>query len=387
MNVPSNDKRKKALIGLSLIVLLTGFVCFGYEMLWGRYLEYTDDAYVAGNCIYIPSQVEGIITDIETDDTREVKEGQIVIRLDTIDAELTLEKKKEELANTVRNVAELFSAVEEKKAIASVAKTDWIRAAGDFERRTGLTESGSISEEDFTHATASLTRAYFSLVAAEQEVFRLLAQTENTDIRNHPRVQAAVVSLKEAWILLKRTTIRSPQAGVIAQRKAQVGKRVRPGDPLLAVVPLGQIWIDANFKETQIGSMKIGQKAIVRSDIYGRKVTYEGVVVGIGAGTGSVFSLLPPQNATGNWIKIVQRVPVRIALRQEQIRKAPLRLGLSVEVTVKLDSEIEPVSEAPGIIYGTGVFRNEEEGIEPIIEEIFEKNLPPFLQTEESVLP
>jgi membrane fusion protein (multidrug efflux system) len=378
--LPHNG-RKKALIIMTLIFLMIALSFFIYWWKWGRFNEYTDDAYVSGNLVYVTPQVNGIVTSIYADDTWYVEKGQVLIELDPTDFIIAVEKKKANLAQIVRKVAQLFAQTRKTKAQIRIAKADFIKSAEDYERREILVQSGSISEEDLTHSIAKLTSSYFSLVAAEQNYFSLLSQVENTTISTHPLVKQAIEELKTSWVNLKRSTIKAPTNGLIAQRKAQIGERVQGADPLLAIVPLEEIWVEANFKENQIGSMQVGQKAVIRTDIYGRSVIYEGEIIGIGGGTGSIFSILPPQNATGNWIKIVQRVPIRISLPIEKIVEHPLRLGLSTEVNVDihpLEDPCPPQKTLSTPLYTTTIFAEEEEGINDVIETIIQSNLPSF---------
>ena len=373
------NQRKKVLSIITLCLIAISLSLFFYWWKWGRFDEYTDDAYVTGNLVYVTPQVSGIVTSIYADNTWYVEKGQILIQLDPTDYILKLEKAKFHLAQTVRSVAKLFSQTRQAKAQIQISKSTFIKSAEDYERREILINSGSVSQEDLTHSIAALTSSYFALISAEQNYFSLLAQVENTTISTHPLVQEASQILKTAWVDLKRCTIEAPSSGLIAQRSAQVGEKVEPAEPLLAVIPLEEIWVEANFKENQIGSMEIGQKATIHTDIYGRSVVYEGEVVGIGGGTGSIFSILPPQNATGNWIKIVQRVPIRISLPEDMLLQYPLRLGLSTEVHVDihpLEHPMNPKTALSTPLYTTPIFLKEEEGVDTVIETIIQTNMP-----------
>jgi membrane fusion protein (multidrug efflux system) len=375
----ATDKRKKILWSMTLVFALIALGIFLYWLLWGRFHEYTNDAYVSGNLVYVTPQVSGIVRSICIDDTEFVDEGFISVEIDPIDYEIALQESKAELGNTIRSVAELFLQAKDALAKIGVAKARFVQTSQDFERRVELVDSGSVSIEDYDHAENALLEAYFSLVSAETNYLSLFAQVGKTTVQKHPRVQKTVEHLKNAWIQKSRCTIKAPAGGLIAERSVQVGQRVHQGQSLFAVIPLEQMWIDANFKEVKIGNMQIGQKVSVHSDVYGRRVPYQGHVMGIGGGTGSVFSILPPQNATGNWIKIVQRVPVRIALDPQELQKAPLRLGLSMEVTVDIRDIGEPsVPKQAGqrALYHTKIFDHEEDGVQTLIEEIFIANLP-----------
>lgn len=367
---------------MSLIFFLTALGVFLYWLVWGRFHEYTNDAYVAGNLVYVTPQVSSIVTSIYVDDTQLVEEGDLVVELDRTDLQIAFDSSKAALADTIRTVVKLFLDTKESAALIEVAKANFVQCALDFERRKALIDSGSVSEEDLEHSKRDLYSSYFSLISQEQHFLSLFAETQNTSVAKHPKVIQSVEAVKNAWVQLGRCRIAAPVGGLVARRSVQVGERVNPADPLLAIVPLDQLWVDANFKEVQIGKMQIGQPAHLRSDVYGRSIDYQGKVIGIGGGTGSVFSLLPPQNATGNWIKIVQRLPVRIELDPKEVIRHPLRLGLSMEVTVDIHdiqtSSIPPPVDLNQALYQTEVFAEEELGVEKVIADIFTENIPPI---------
>jgi membrane fusion protein, multidrug efflux system len=387
-NAEPNKKRKKLLWGMTFLFTFLGICAFLFWLIWGRFYEYTNDAYVSGNLVFVTPQVSGIVTSIYIDDSQRVDQGHLLIELDKTMFQIALEKSKAHLADEIRSVAQLFQQTKQALAMVEVAKAQLKTAAQDFERRTFLIDSGGVSAENFDHAQNKLRAAIFTLAAAEANHSSLLVQVDKTSIERHPRVKKAEQQLKDAWIQLKRTTLRAPTHGLIAERTVQVGQRVQPGEPLFSIVPLDQIWVDANFKEVQIGKMQIGQPVKLVSDMYGGSVEYHGYVQGIGGGTGSVFSVLPPQNATGNWIKIVQRLPIRISLNPEEITKNPLRLGLSMDVTVDIhnigETSIPNVTQTKAI-YQTDIFSHEEEGVEEVIEGIFKENLPPLETTEDEI--
>ncbi|MES2122037.1 MAG: efflux RND transporter periplasmic adaptor subunit [Chlamydiota bacterium] len=266
----------------------------------------------------------------------------------------------------------------------TLERPEFVKTAQDYEHRKQLIDEGGVSLEDLEHAAAALQASYGELVATEHQFIGAAALVENTTLASHPIVASAQNNLRDAYVFLQRCTIEAPVEGVVAQRSVQVGEHVSPGDPLMAIVPLDQMWIDANYKEVQLSKVRVGQPAEVVSDIYGSSVTYHGTVVGIAGGTGSVFSVLPPQNATGNWIKIVQRLPVRINLDPEQIKQFPLRLGLSVETNIDIHDTQKPMFPAiasPVAIYSTDVFAKQELGAEELIEKVMVENLSPlFLQ-------
>lgn len=384
----NNRKRNKVLILTTLIIALIGVAYFIYWFTYGRFHEYTDDAYVNGNMVMITAQVPGIVTTIYVQDTDYVMKDTPLVQLDTTDHQINLEKAKQELAETVREVAKLFASAKQMDAEVEEKKAIFIKTALDYERRMLLAPSGCVSKEDFEHATSDMASAYFALMGSEQAYFGLMAQIDNTTIETHPLVDKAKQMVREAWVMLRRCTLYAPVTGVVAQRTIQVGKWVKPTQALLSVIPLDQMWIDANFKEVQIARMRVGQSVKLTADMYGGSVDFEGTLTGVGGGTGSIFSLLPPQNATGNWIKIVQRVPVRIDIPVKTLQEHPLRLGLSMEVTVDttdtkgtMSPPLRPIDQPR---FATDIFSNEEEGVDQVIEDIILSNMSLFSMELES---
>lgn len=376
---PNNKKRNMILLLVSALFLALGLGYLAYWIMYGRFHQETDDAYVNGNQIMVTPLVPGIITSIACDNTDYVEEGQPLLYLDKTDSLIALEKAKSNLANTVRKVVDLFAKVEELKASIDVKKAELLRVGRDYEHRQELKDTGAISEEDFQHAETSLYAAVASLNYVQTQYLSALAQVEGTSIDTHPEVNIAKDQVRYAWVQLQRCTISAPVSGIVAQRSAQVGEWVSTNKPLLSIVPLGQIWIDANFKENQLRDIRIHQEVEITADMYGSDVVYHGKVLGINPGTGSIFSVLPPQNATGNWIKIVQRVPVRIALQQDEIKKHPLMLGLSMNVNVNTrDIEGPRLQNTPPteILYQTPIFSDQEKGVEELIQKIIEENIP-----------
>lgn len=376
---PPNHQRRKWLFWFSFSVIALAILLLIYWLIWGRFEEWTDDAYVGGNMVIVTPQVSGIVTRITADDTDFVEEGRLLIQLDPTDAIIACEKRKDELAAAVRSIVQKFEKVHELEAERDAKKADLIRAEQDFQHREGLIGSGGVSIEDYEHAIASLSVAIAQLALVDHKLKAALAEVEGTSIEDHPLVNTSKDNLRAAWVALQRCKIAAPATGIIAQRRAQVGEWVDPNDPLLAIVPLDQMWVNANYKEVQLKHLRIGQPVEVVSDTYGGSVVYHGKVLGIAGGTGAVFSILPPQNATGNWIKIVQRVPVRVSLNSEELKQYPLRLGLSVEVTT--DTHDREGSRIPKIkpvaaIYETDIFEMQEIGAERLIREILDANIP-----------
>ncbi|MBV7564904.1 efflux RND transporter periplasmic adaptor subunit [Pseudomonas sp. sia0905] len=336
---PNSGKRKRLLLGLGLIVVLGSAAVFAYHELYGRFYEETDDAYVGGNLVQITPQITGTVTRIAVDDGDYVEAGQPLVWLDPADTQVAQQSAEANLARTVRQVRGLFSNVDSYKAQVAARKIDVQRAKADYQRRAALAGKGAISREELAHAQDTLNSAQSALTSAEQQLDTNKALVDDTVIASHPDVKSAAAQLRQAFLNNARSTLVAPVSGYVARRSVQVGARIQPGTALMAVVPLHEVWIDANFKETQLREMRIGQPVTVEADLYGDDVTYKGHVESLGVGTGSAFSLLPAQNASGNWIKIVQRLPVRIRLDDEALEKHPLRIGLSTTVTVDLHDQ------------------------------------------------
>ncbi len=320
-----------AVLGISLTAGLA------YGLYWAtvqRYHEATDDAYVGGNVVQITPQISGTVVAIGADNTQFVKTGQALVRLDQADARVALDQAEAELARTVRDVRNLFATTAQLAAAVQQRETELGAAQSDLARRQRLGVSGAVSGEELQHARDAVKTAEAALQAAREQLAANRARVDGTTLTDHPQVRDAAAAVRNAYLTLARTDLPAPVAGFIAQRNVQLGQRVSPGTPLMAVVPLDQVWVEANFKEPQLSHMRVGQPAQLTADLYGSRVVYHGTVVGFGAGTGAAFSLLPAQNATGNWIKIVQRVPVRIALEPQEIAAHPLQIGLSLKVDV-----------------------------------------------------
>ena len=335
--------RKRWLGGLAVVVILLGLGVWAWHELYGRWNESTDDAYVNGNVVEITPLATGTVVSIGADDGDLVHEGQTLVSFDPSDALVGLQSAEANLARTVRQVRGLFSNVDGMKAQVAAQKSEVQKAQDNYSRRKSLAAGGAISQEELSHARDDLSSARSALRNAEQQLDTSRALVDNTAVVNHPDVMAAAAQLRQAYLAHARTTLIAPVTGYVAKRTVQLGQRVQPGTALMAVIPLNQLWIDANFKETQLHNMRIGQPVDIEADIYGSSVKYSGSVDSIGAGTGSAFALLPAQNATGNWIKIVQRVPVRIHINPEQLTEHPLRVGLSTMVEVNLRDQSGPV--------------------------------------------
>jgi len=333
---PRNGKRRRNLIIVTL-ALVVALIAYGlWWFFFARHYESTDDAYVGGNVVLVTPQVAGTVVAIHGDDTELVQAGKPLIELDHSDAKVALDQAEAQLAQTVREVRTLFVNNNTYAASVALRRADLERARADLARRQELAGTGAVSKEDLEHARNAMQAAESALQAAREQLASNQALTDHTSIEKHPNVQRAAAQVQAAYLNLSRDTLPAPMTGYIAKRSVQVGQRVAPGTPLMSVVPLNALWVDANFKEVQVAKMRIGQPATLKSDIYGGDVEYHGKVVGLSAGTGAAFALLPTQNASGNWIKVVQRIPVRIALDPKELENHPLRVGLSMDVEVDI---------------------------------------------------
>ncbi|MBU6441257.1 MAG: HlyD family efflux transporter periplasmic adaptor subunit [Betaproteobacteria bacterium] len=343
-------RRRKLMLGAIGTFVVLGVVYGGYQYWQSTREVNTDDAYVNGNLVQVTPQVGGTVTEIGADDTQVVRAGQTLVRLDGADARVALQQAEAQLGQAVRGLrvtyaqtAALQSQVAVRETDVATARANLAKAEDALQRRRKLAGTGAVGAEELRQAQIAVQEAQSSLQtaqsgvkAARAQVAANEAQTAGTVLAHNPAVRLAAARVRQAYLALERTDVVAPVSGVVARRTVQLGQRVAPGTPLMTVVPLDTLWVDANFKETQLRELRIGQPATVVADIYGSHVSYDGKVVGISAGSGSAFALLPAQNATGNWIKVVQRLPVRIALDPAELRKHPLRVGLSTETTVDI---------------------------------------------------
>ena len=338
-----NPRRRLALSALTAVFILAGATAAGWWWLDGRWHTSTDDAYVQGNLVQLTPQIAGIVIRINADDTALVREGDPVVVLDDADTRSALDEAKAGLAQAVRRVRQLYANTDALRASVELRRAEWRRAREDLQRRTGLPDARALADEDLKHAQAQFESAAAALKAAEQQLAASEALVSRTTVATHPDVKQAAAKLRESYLAAQRASVLAPVTGYVAKRSVQLGEQVAPGAPLLAIVPLADVWVDANFKETQLEYVRIGQPATLTSDLYGGAVTYHGTVIGLGPGTGSAFALLPPQNATGNWIKIVQRLPVRIRLDPQELAAHPLRVGLSMNASIDTHDRSGPV--------------------------------------------
>ena len=372
---PKSNKRARMMLLLALVILIAAVAYGFYYFTYARFHEDTDDAYVNGNVVQITPQVVGTVVAVNADDTQTVKIGQPVVVLDGADAKIALQQAEATLAQTVRQVRTLYVNNNAFQADVQQRQADLARAQDDLKRRMAVAQTGAVSLEEISHAKDAVKVAQAGLIAAEQNLASNRALTERTTIAGHPNVMAAAAKVRDAYLSYARNTLPAPVTGYVAKRSVQVGQRVSPGTPLMAVVPLNGVWVDANFKEVQLKNMRIGQPVELTADVYGSSVAFHGKVVGFSAGTGSAFSLLPAQNATGNWIKVVQRLPVRIELDPKELEAHPLRIGLSMQVNVNVkESNGGQLGDAKNTTYETDVFAKYGEQADAEIARVIAEN-------------
>src|SRR5580658_87636 len=322
------QRRQRWLIILTVALVVVALAVGAWWVLYASNYQNTDDAYVAGDLVNVMPQVSGTVVSIAADETDLVKGGQELIKLDPTDARIALQDAEQQLARTVRQTRTVFANRDQLLAVVGQRRADLNRAQADFDRRKNLAATGAVSGEELGHARDELKAAQDALTAAQKNLAASSALVGRTGVADNPDVQAAATQVERAWLNLERTSIRAPVSGYVARRGVQLGDRISPATALMALVPLERLWVEANFKEVQLNRMRIGQPVRVISDLYGRHVEFHGRIAGLGMGTGAAFALLPAQNATGNWIKVVQRVPVRVSLPVDELRAHPLRIGL-----------------------------------------------------------
>ena len=333
---PAKGTRARTLVLLAGVFLLFAGGWGAYWFFVGRWQESTDDAYVSGHVVQITPQVGGTVRAVRVNDTDTVAAGDVLVELDDADSRVALEQAEATLAQTVRETRVLHVNTVALRAQVAARQAEADLLAADWNRRTAIAAMGGTSQEEVDHANKALVAGQAAHVAAREQLRANQALATEDAIEQHPKVRHAATRVEEAWLAWSRARIVAPVSGQVAKRNSQVGQKVVAGAPLMAVIPLDALWVDANFKEGQLGRMQVGQRVILTADYYGSGVKYRGRVAGFAAGTGSAFALLPAQNATGNWIKVVQRVPVRIELEAEDLRAHPLRIGLSMQVMVDL---------------------------------------------------
>jgi len=388
------SKRKPALLAVAALSVLAAVGYGAYWAVYLRHFESTDNAYVQAPVVQVTPQIGGTVLAVLTDDTEVVKAGQTLVKLDPSDAKLALERAQAQLAQTVREVrtvyannASLDGNIQLRDAELSRMQAELLRASDDVTRRLPLVATGAVGGEEMKHAQttqaaakSAVAAAQSALLVARQQAASNQVLTSGTSIEKHPNVERAGAAVREAYLALQRTELPAPVSGQVARRTVQVGQRVAAGAPLMSIIPLEQVWVEANFKEVQLRQMRIGQPVKLSADIYGEKVEYTGRVVGLGAGTGAAFALLPAQNATGNWIKVVQRVPVRVELDAKPLVQHPLRVGLSMVATVDIaDPAGQPVAVATvnprsHAANATSVFEVPTEAADKLVRDIIRSN-------------
>ncbi|MDG6881969.1 Inner membrane protein yibH [Phocoenobacter uteri] len=369
--------RVKALSLFSILLLLIVISGVIYWFFYQKDYQSTDDAYVSGNQIMITPKVAGNVVQINVEDMDLVRKGDVLVVLDEKDKKLALKQAETSLANAVRNVQQLSYNIKQLQESVKAKQIIFEQAKDDFIRRQKLAKTHSIDKESLQHSKDKMALTKADLQVAKNQLLANQSLLKNTPLLQQPTIQNAIISVKQAWLNLKRTQIVSPVEGYVARRSTQLGATVTTNSPLMAIIPKDQMWLEANFKETQLKDIRIGQPVKIELDLYGDDVEFEGKIAGISMGTGSAFSLLPAQNATGNWIKIIQRVPVRIELDPKDIQKYPLRIGLSAfakvntanqeGVTLRTHSRTEP-------LYATDSLNFDEKDIEQRILDIIEQN-------------
>ena len=329
-----SGKRRRVLLIIAAVFIAIGVAWAVYWVLVLSQRERTDDAYVNGNKVVISAQVAGTVVAVLTDDTQQVEAGQVLVKLDPIDAETALAQSAGALGRAVRQVRQEKLTADQTDSLISTRRLELARAEADLAKREPLLADSAIAPEEVRHGREAVQLARAALTQAERQSTASHALVDGSRIEDNPSVLEAKAAFRDAWITAQRNGVVAPVAGYVAERSVQLGQHVAAGQALMTVIPLGRLWVDANFKEVQLRHIRIGQPAEVRSDLYGGEFIYHGRVQGMSAGTGAAFALLPAQNASGNWIKVVQRVPVRIAIDPADLAKSPLRVGLSATVTV-----------------------------------------------------
>ena len=377
---PSNGKRRKILLLIALVFIVLGAAWATYWVLVLSQRERTDDAYVNGNKVVISGQVSGTVIAVLADDTQLVKAGQVLVRLDPVDAATSLSRSASALAQTVRQVRQEKSTADQYDSVIETRKLELSRAQADLAKREPLLADHAIAPEEVRHARESVELARAALTQAERQSTSSHALVDGTEVEENPSVLEAKAAYRDAWIAAQRNAVIAPVTGYVAERSVQLGQHIQAGQALMTVIPLNSLWVDANFKEVQLRHLRIGQPAEVRSDLYGGSFIFHGHVKGMSAGTGAAFSLLPAQNASGNWIKVVQRVPVRIQIDDADLVKSPLRVGLSATVTVDTTSRSGPVlamdaSDAP--VGDTQVYTQDLDKANAEADAVVRRNLQP----------
>jgi membrane fusion protein (multidrug efflux system) len=366
------------LMVVTVIALLIGLLYLVYWWTTTRRFVITNDAYVTGNLIPLKAQTSGTVVNVRVDNTQYVHQGDVLVELDGLQTNVALEQAEANLAESVRQVETSFSQAENfrQKLIAKEAVLH--RSQRDLARYRSVVNDGVVSAQQIENSEFQVQEQQADVNQLRAELSGAQALIQNTTPADNPKVLQAIAQLKQAYLDNARQKIVAPVSGYVAKRSIQVGDQVRPETPLLIIVPLDYLWIEANFLENELVNVQPNQAVEITVDLYGSKVTYHGEVLGLEAGTGSVFGLLPPDNATGNYIHIVERVPVRIGLKPEELTTNPLRLGLSatvqIDTSVSGGSVLQPLTTIPATSYKTDVYNHQLEGSDTLIRSIIAKN-------------
>jgi len=370
-----DGRRRRAMLAFGALIIVAGLLYGLYWLLHARFYEETDNAYVNGNVVQITPQLGGMVVGVNADDTQSVKAGEALVQIDPTDAQVALAQADADLAQTVRQVRTLYGNNDQYSATVGARETELARAQEDFRRRQAA--GGAVSREELDHARDAVKAADANLIVARTQLSSNQALSGQGAVADHPNVLQAAARVRNAYLNYVRTTVPSPVDGYVAQRAVQVGQRVAPGSVLMSVVPLNQVWVDANFTEVRLERVRVGQPVTLTADLYGGDVRYHGKVAGFSPGTGGAFALLPAQNATGNWIKVVQRLPVRISLDPQELIDHPLRIGLSMQATIDVhDQSGKDIATSPAVpAHQTDVYAQKAREADQRVAKIIQENL------------
>lgn len=372
-------RRTRRLLLITVFFAFAGLAYLGWRWLHGRFWVSTSDAYVTGNLVPLKAQTRGTVAEIRVENTQYVRQGEVLVRLNGLQAQLALERTEANLAETVRHVQNLFSQTDALRQGIVAQQADLARLRHDLARYRSVLAEGAVSAQEVQNVEDQLRVLKAKLGMSQAQLRGAETAIRGTTVMDNPLVIQAANALKQAYLDHVRRDIRAPISGFVAKRSINPGDQVQPGTPLLAIVPLDYLWVEANIKETQMGQVQPGQPVDLRVDFYGSSITYHGKVLGLNAGTGSVFGVLPPENATGNYIHIVERVPVRVGLLPQELRAHPLRPGLSVLARVHIKhpggSILQPLTQTPQTLYQTPIYMNQLSGAQSIIDRVIRDNL------------
>lgn len=372
------QKRSHRLKWVSLCALLLGLIYMAYYLFFSRHFVITNDAYVTGNLAPLKAQTSGTVIDVRIDNTQYAHQGDVLVRLDGLEAQVALEQAKADLAESVRQVETQFDQTEMLRQKLAGKEALLNRNKHDLSRFRSVEKEGGVSAQQIENNAFQISELEAEVGQIRAELKGAEALIQNTSAANNPKVLQTAAALKKAYLDSVRQSIVAPISGFIAKRNIQPGEQVTPETTLLTLVPLDYLWIEANFLENEMKAVQPGQAAEITVDLYGSKLIYHGEVLGLSAGTGSVFGLLPPDNATGNYIHIVERVPVRIGLRADELKEHPLRPGLSAKVMIDTRqagrSVLDPLTTTPADAYKTEVYDHQLDGAEQLIRQIIEEN-------------